>query len=228
MTKVTKKLGMVAAGALLALGTGNNLLAQGAPINGTGVVTYTVVDSTGNAVTSVIPPNTDFYIDVGINLTGVMGQGCSAQVNAILGAYQIAMEFDRTRIEYLDADSSDPNPTFCGANRPGQYAFPTATDPGAANTSGTALFVAQNGGSQTAPVGGPRCYFRIHFRTRNNVGTQQTMFRFRDNALGANNLASAVLACGGTNQGPVSIPFNNDVTVTVTTTPVNLQSFQAE
>jgi hypothetical protein len=230
----------IAMAAVLALGAAvaGNAFAQGAPISGgnAGIVytpTLTTVAPCPANTTTVggCPAGTETAIDVAINLTGLTGLNCvGAATPAILGGYQIAMEFDTTRLFYAGtATAVAGGDGTCGA-RPGEYGNPTSTNATDANTTGTALFVGQNGADQTAPTGGPFCYFRIRLQGKSGiVGTANATVRFRTNARGAYTLSSAVLNCApNPNVGPVDIPKNNDVSVVLVTTPVELTNFQAE
>lgn len=235
-----KNVKSVALAAVLALGAAvsGNALAQGNPIGGgTAGIVYTPSLTTVAPCASNTTANpsgcavgSELGIDVAINLTGMTGASCTgAATPLILGGYQIAMEFDNTRLFYAGVQSSPAGPA-CPALRPDEYSLPTATNATDANSTGTALFVAQNGASQTAPVGGPFCYFRIRLQGKTGmVGTQNATVRFRTNARGAYTLSSAVLNCApNPNVGPVDIPKNNDISVVLVTTPVELTKFQAE
>lgn len=112
-----------------------SLFGQGAPINGTGQLRLTP-----NA--SAIPTGNAVNVTLGVDLTGVTGQGPSGGTPAVLGGYQIVVSFDKTRLRFDSAN---------GANAPFNNA-PTFTAPATANSSGSVTVVASQT-SSSSPTG---------------------------------------------------------------------------
>lgn len=111
------------------------LSGQGAPITGTAHL------GASAPATGAVGGNVDIRISV--NLSDVRGTTGSGTVPAVLGAYQIAVTFDTTRLRYVSA-SGGTSSGFTGA--------PTATNPSTANGSGKVTITAAQT-SSTAPTG---------------------------------------------------------------------------
>lgn len=125
---------LLALAALIASGS-SSLFGQGAPINGTAQLRLTPNASaiaTGNAVT----------VTLGVDLTGVTGQGPSGSTPAVLGGYQIVVAFDKARLRFDSA---------AGGDAPFNNA-PTFTTPSSANSAGSVTLVASQT-SSTSPTG---------------------------------------------------------------------------
>ncbi len=89
----------------------------------------------GNAVT----------LNLSVDLRGATGQNCSStNSSAVLGAYAIRVEFDRTRLQLTDVS---------GGTSAHYTSTPIFTNLGTANSSGAVVINATNGGNQTSPTG---------------------------------------------------------------------------
>jgi hypothetical protein len=102
------------------------LVGQGAPIVGTATVTISPAPSSAN-VGGVVA------VTLRVNLSGVSGQAPNgSSTPAVLGGYQIAVAFDKTRLRF-DSGSGGTSPGFSGV--------PTYTSPAAANANGSVMVV---------------------------------------------------------------------------------------
>ena len=110
------------------------LFGQGAPISGSADLTLS--PSPASAVVGGT-----VQVTLRVDLTGVTGKGPSgSSTAAVLGGYQIAVSFDKARLQFVSAS---------GGASSGYTGAPTYTSPATANTGGTVTVVA----SQTSSSG---------------------------------------------------------------------------
>jgi hypothetical protein len=102
------------------------LLAQGVPVVG-----RARVYATPSAAS--YPLQATVHVTLGVDLTGVTGQGAEGQTNAVLSQYNIVVTFDRTRLRF-DGASGGTSFGFTGT--------PTFTSPSQANASGSITLTA--------------------------------------------------------------------------------------
>jgi hypothetical protein len=112
-------------------------LGQGAPMSGTALVTASPNPSS-TTVGSLV------QVTVRVGLTGLTGKASSGgNTLAVLGGYQIAVAFDKTRLRFDSA---------AGGISTGYTSVPTFTSPAIANAAGSVALVASQT-SPTAPTG---------------------------------------------------------------------------
>ncbi len=120
-----------------ALGMPARLLGQGAPISGSASLSVSPSPAAVNVGGTV-------QVTLRVNLSGVTGEAPSgSSTPAVLGGYQIAVAFDKTRLRF-DSGSGGTSAGYTGA--------PTYTSPATANANGSVTVVASQTDS-SAPTG---------------------------------------------------------------------------
>lgn len=132
MPVLASRIVLVGLVAMIATGASLSLLAQGQPIVGTARVTLVPNPASG-------ANDTNFQVSVFVDLSQVTGQSPGGTTTpAVLGGYQIDLDFDRTRLR-LDAVG--------GGSSTGFNSAPTATNLTTANAAGRVTMAA----AQTNP-----------------------------------------------------------------------------
>lgn len=167
------------------------LLAQGAPINGT-------AQMSGSPNSATTATGGTILLTVTIDLSGVTGQGPGGSTAAVLGAYQIAVGFDKNLVRFNSAN---------GGNTSQYSSAPVFTNPSTANSNGSVSLTASQTNS-SAPTGAVSVAV-LNFTALATGSNQFT--------LSPTSLASAFQP---PSSGPTSIPGNGgNVSVTIISLP---------
>jgi hypothetical protein len=172
-------------------------LAQGAPINGTAQLKLTPSAASVAAGSNV-------QVTVTVDLTPVTGTGPGGTTPAVLGAYDISVDFDKTKLQFVSA-AGGTSSQFSGP--------PTATSPAIANPAGSVTINAAQAFSSTAPTGSVNVAVLTFTATANGSAS---MTAYTDSAHPGSSLASALQG----SFGPTSIPgASGSASVSVVTLP---------
>jgi len=128
--------GRIAVVVALSLFAPAGLFAQGAPINGTAQMTGSPNSATTSAGGTI-------QLTLTIDLSGVTGQGPSGSTAAVLGAYQVAVAFDKNLVRFNSA-TGGASSQFSSS--------PVFTNPSTANANGSVSLTASQTNS-SAPTG---------------------------------------------------------------------------